>query len=76
MLADGMSSAEVALEKNIKAQTVSNHRKRIMKKSPYKNWCHFMAETGRSGQLDKWKMWVALHPRPLKVANQLTYEEQ
>lgn len=64
LVAEGMSSHEIAKELNITFQTVSNHRKRIMAKSPYRNWNQFMATVGRNGLLDKWEEWQKLHARP------------
>jgi DNA-binding CsgD family transcriptional regulator len=54
MMAEGMSSAEIASKLGLSEDTISNNRKRILNKSDCRNWNHFMASYGRNGLLDEW----------------------
>ena len=55
LISEGMSSNEIAKHINLRPHTVANHRKMALKRSGFRNWCHFMAELGMSGKLMRWK---------------------
>jgi len=54
-IAAGYTSDQIAELLSLSPLTIENHRKVALKTSGYCNWSQFMAVTGMSGQLKKWK---------------------
>jgi len=55
LVAAGYTSNQIAELHSLSPLTIENHRKVVLKTSGYCNWSQFMAVTGMSGQLKKWK---------------------
>ncbi len=55
LIAEGMGSEEIALHLGLSRLTVDNQRKMALKNSGYRTWSQFMAQTGMSGELKRWR---------------------
>ena len=54
-VAAGYTSEQIATKLHVSKLTVDNHRRTALKTSDHVTWNQFMATTGMSGQLKKWK---------------------